>query len=123
MKLPLLILLTATQYSGAPSPAQSIRVAYANQLFMDTIGNMVANHEDVSSLVVEIHGEYGQVLYIRDDAASAKAFYTFMSGDEYTRANLLRMGFKMVVLVNASHGTFVIDLMTNGLVKEDPQDA
>lgn len=121
MKLPLLILLTAAQYSSAPAPSQTVRTAYANQLFIDTVGALVSNNEDPSSLIVELHGEYGQVLYIQDDAASAKAFYIYMSGDEYTRANLLRMGFRMVVLVNASHGTFVVDLMTNDLVKEEPR--
>ena len=118
-----LALIAVTQYSGAPSPAQSIRVAYAKQLYLDTMTLMVGAGEDAASLIVEVHGEYGQVIYIQDNGDSAKEFYIHMSGDENTRSNLLRMGFRMVVLVNAKHGTFVVDLMDYNMVKPDEIDA
>lgn len=122
MKLPILILLASSQYSSTPRPAQNIRVAYANQLFVDTMTQMVtAGDMDAASLAVDAGGKGGQVLYIRDDSDSAKAFYIHMSGDENTRANLLRMGFRMVVLVNAKHGTFVVDLMSYHLDKLEPE--
>lgn len=122
MKLPILMVVALAQTSGGPVAPQSVRVAYANQLYLDTLSQIIQNHEDADELEVVAKGAYGQVLYIRDDANSAKAFYMHMTGDKDTRASLLKLGFKMVVLVNAKHGTFVVDLMTNDAYKAEERN-
>ena len=115
--------LILTQLTGSTAPSPSTRRSYALQLFADIVEKRVVAGQDISYLTVECRGKDQDILYIRDESKDAKQLYMALSGDQDTDANLLHLGFRVIVLVNEKHGTFVFNMLTRDMDIEDVENA
>ena len=111
-------LVLIQQASPAP-PSPDARMLFASRLFIATIEQRVKAGQDVAGLSIEAMGIHREILVITDDTDGAKAFFNALIGDPDTCAGLLHLGFKMAILVNASHGTFVFTMEDRGFEKRD----
>lgn len=105
---------------ASPLPVSpDARMLFASQLFMATIEARVKAGQDVAGLSIEAMGPHREILVIEDDTDEAKSFYDHLMANEDTRLGLLRLGFKMAMLVNAKHGTFIFTLEDKGFKPSD----
>ena len=109
--------LILIQQASPASPSADNRMLFASKLFMATIEARVKAGQDVSGLSIEAMGIHQEILVITDDTDEAKGFFNSLTGDPDTRMGLLRIGFKVAMLVNAKHGTFIYTLTDWGFDK------
>lgn len=117
MKAVLTVGLMLIQQATPASPSPSSRMLFASELFIATVEARVKAGHDVAGLSIEAMGVRNEILTIQDNTDDAREFFIHLQGDEETRAGLLRLGFKMVVLTNDTHGTFIFTLEDNGFEK------
>lgn len=119
MKAIIAVAFVLIQQATPAPPSPSSRMLFASRLFMATVEARVKAGHDVAGLSIEAMGVRNEILAIQDNTDDAKEFFIHLQGDPETRAGLLRLGFKMVVLANEAHGTFVFTLKDNGYEKPE----
>lgn len=77
-----------------------------------------ANGLDSGNLSVTVAGDQNDILFIKDDAETAVKWLQD-SQNPKVRELLLGYGFKLIVLVNKTHGTYIVDLNTGDIYKAD----
>lgn len=111
--------LVLIQQAGPLPVSPDARMLFASRLFMATLEARVKAGQDVAGLSIEAMGPRRKILVIEDDTDEAKGFYDHLMANEDTRLGLLKLGFKVAMLVNAKHGTFIFTLEDNVFDKPD----